>query len=144
MGFLSSIDISGSALTAQRLRMDVISENIANAETTMTDTGEPYRRKVCVLGERQSFSSALDRALGADTQSKGVMVTQIVTDNSDFELEYDPDHPLADEDGYVRKPNVDEVEEIIDLMEATRSYEANVTALNATKSMAVKALDIGK
>jgi flagellar basal-body rod protein FlgC len=144
MGFLSSIDISGSALTAQRLRMDVISENIANAETTMTDTGEPYRRKVCVLGERQSFSSALDRALGADTQSKGVMVTQIVTDNSDFELEYDPEHPLADEDGYVRKPNVDEVEEIIDLMEATRSYEANVTALNATKSMAVKALDIGK
>jgi len=144
MGFLSSIDISGSALTAQRLRMDVISENIANAETTMTDTGEPYRRKVCVLGERQSFSSALDRALGGDTQPKGVMVTQIVTDNSDFELEYDPDHPLADEDGYVCKPNVDEVEEIIDLMEATRSYEANVTALNATKSMAVKALDIGK
>jgi len=138
MGFLSSIDISGSALTAQRLRMDVISENIANAETTMTDTGEPYRRKVCVMGERQPFSSVLDGEM-----AKGVMVSNIVEDNSDFELEYDPDNPLANEEGYVLKPNVDEVEEIIDMMEATRSYEANVTALNATKNMAAKALSIG-
>ena len=138
MGFLSSIDISGSALTAQRLRMDVISENIANAETMVTDEGEPYRRKVCVMGERQSFSSVLDGEMG-----KGVMVTDIVRDNSDFELEYDPDNPLANEEGYVLMPNVDEVEEIIDLMEATRSYEANVTALNATKNMAAKALTIG-
>jgi flagellar basal-body rod protein FlgC len=138
MGFLSTIDISGSALTAQRLRMDVISENIANAETTTTDTGEPYRRKVCELGERQSFSSALNDAVG-----KGVMVTKIVEDQSDFELEYDPDNPLANAEGYVQMPNVDEVEEIIDLMGATRSYEANVTALNATKSMAAKALEIG-
>ena len=138
MGFLSSIDISGSALTAQRLRMDVISENIANAETTVTDNGEPYRRKVCVMGERQSFSSALDSAM-----AKGVMVTNIIEDNSDFEMEYDPDNPLANEDGYVLMPNVDEVEEIIDLMGATRSYEANVTALNATKNMAAKALQIG-
>lgn len=139
MGFLSSIDISGSALTAQRLRMDVISENIANAETTTTDTGEPYRRKVCVLSERSSFSSMLSNAMGG-----GVMVSQIVEDQSDFELEYDPDNPLAGEDGYVRMPNVDEVEEIIDLMEATRSYEANVTALDATKSIAMKALEIGR
>ena len=139
MGFLSSIDISGSALTAQRLRMDVISENIANAETTTTDTGEPYRRKVCVLSQRSSFSSMLGDAMGS-----GVMVSQIVEDQSDFELEYDPDNPMAGEDGYVRMPNVDEVEEIIDLMEATRSYEANVTALDATKSIAMKALEIGK
>ena len=138
MGFLSTIDISGSALTAQRLRMDVISENIANAETTMTDDGEPYRRKVCIMGPRQSFSSVLDGEL-----SRGVMVTDIIEDASDFELEYDPDNPLANEEGYVLMPNVDEVEEIIDLMEATRSYEANVTALNATKSMAAKALSIG-
>ncbi len=139
MGFLSSIDISGSALTAQRLRMDVISENIANAETTTTDTGEPYRRKVCQLSERSSFSSVLGDAMGG-----GVMVSRIVEDQSDFELEYDPDNPLAGPDGYVRMPNVDEVEEIIDLMEATRSYEANVTALNSTKSIAMKALEIGK
>ncbi len=138
MGFLSSIDISGSALTAQRLRMDVISENIANADTTVTDSGEPYRRKVCVLGERTSFSSVLGDAMG-----KGVKVTQIMEDQSDFELEYDPDNPLANADGYVQMPNVDEVEEIIDMMSATRSYEANVTALNATKSMAAKALEIG-
>ena len=138
MGFLSSIDISGSALTAQRLRMDVISENIANAETTGTDSGEPYRRKVCVLSERTSFSSVLGNAIGS-----GVVVSGIVEDTSDFELEYDPDNPLANEDGYIQMPNVDEVEEIIDLMEATRSYEANVTAMNATKSMAVKALEIG-
>lgn len=141
MGFLSSLDISGSALTAQRLRMDVISQNIANAETTETDTGGPYRRKVCVLAERaaDSFSSVLGRTLGG-----GVMVSQIVEDQSDFEVEYDPDNPLADTDGYVKKPNVDEVEELIDLMSATRSYEANVTALDATKSMAVKALEIGR
>jgi flagellar basal-body rod protein FlgC len=139
MSFLSSIDISGSALPAQRLRMDLISENIANAETTVTDSGDPYRRKVCVLSERQSFSAALGDAVGG-----GVMVTQILEDQSDFELEYDPDNPLANEDGYVLMPNVDEVEEIIDLMGATRSYEANVTALNATKSMAVKALEIGR
>ncbi len=139
MGFLSSIDISGSALTAQRLRMDVISENIANAETTQTDSGEPYRRKVCTLSERGSFQDALGKAVNG-----GVVVSSIVEDASDFELEYDPDNPLAGEDGYVRMPNVDEVEEIIDLMEATRSYEANVTALNATKSMAIKALEIGK
>lgn len=140
MGFLSSLDISGSALTAQRLRMDVISENIANADTTETDTGRPYRRKVCVLQERNanSFSSAFDKAIG-----NGVKVSQITEDQSDFELEYDPTNPLAEADGYVRKPNVDEVEELIDLMSATRSYEANVTALDATKNMAVKALEIG-
>ena len=137
MGFLSSIDISGSALTAQRLRMDVISENIANADTMITSSGEPYRRKVCVLSERQLFSTVLGESIGG-----GVMVSGIVEDGSDFELEYDPDSPLANEEGYVERPNVDEVEEIIDLMEATRSYEANVTALNATKSMAVKALEI--
>jgi flagellar basal-body rod protein FlgC len=140
MGFLSSMDISGSALTAQRLRMDIISENLANADTTVTDTGGPYRRKVCVFEERSadSFSNAFEKAIGG-----GVKVSQIIEDQSDFEVEYDPASPLADADGYVRRPNVDEVEEIIDLMSATRSYEANVTALNATKSMAVKALEIG-
>lgn len=141
MAFLSSIDISGSALTAQRLRMDVISENIANAETTTTDTGDPYRRRVCVLSERPSFANSLSDAMSG---GGGVMVSKIVEDQSDFELEYDPDNPLAGPDGYVRMPNVDEVEEIIDLMEATRSYEANVTALNATKDMAIKALEIGR
>lgn len=138
MGFLSSLDINASALTAQRMRMDVISQNIANANTTRTENGQPYRRRVVVMQERPSdFASVLKQATGS-----GVMVSQIVEDVSDFEYEYDPDHPDADENGYVALPNVDETEEIIDLMESTRSFEANVTALNATKSMAMKALEI--
>jgi flagellar basal-body rod protein FlgC len=140
MSFLSSLNISASALTAQRMRMDVISENIANADTTRTENGGPYRRRVTVLAEQpQTFSSVLSKATGG-----GVVVSQIVEDMSDFEYEYDPDHPDADEMGYVAKPNVDEAREIIDLMSATRSYEANVTALNATKSIAMKALEIGR
>lgn len=138
MGFLSSLDISASALTAQRVRMNVISENIANADTTRTDSGEAYRRRVVTLGERPaSFSDELKSATGG-----GVMVTGIVEDASDFEYEYDPTHPDANEAGYVAYPNVEETKEIIDLMSATRSYEANVTALNATKNMAAKALEI--
>lgn len=141
MGFLSSIDISGSALTAQRLRMEVISENIANMNTTKTANGEPYRRKVCELSEIQgeSFSSYLNGAVGG-----GVQVSSIASDQAPFKLEYDPTNPLADENGYVSYPNVDEVQELTDMMSATRSYEANVTALNATKSMAAKALEIGR
>ena len=137
MGFLSSLDISASALTAQRVRMNVISENIANADSTRTENGAPYRRRVVAMGEKPAaFSDALKSATG------GVMVTRIVEDASDFEYDYDPTHPDANEQGYVAYPNVDETEEIIDLMAATRSYEANVTALNATKSMAAKALEI--
>jgi flagellar basal-body rod protein FlgC len=144
MGFLSSMDISTSALTAQRMRMDVISENIANADTTRTDNGEPYRRRSVVLSQKQgtSFSSYYEDAKSA-TVGRGVCVSEIVEDESDFILEYDPTHPDADADGYVSYPNVDEVEEMIDMMSATRSFEANVTALNATKSMAMKALEIG-
>lgn len=138
MGFLSSLDISASALTAQRMRMNVVSENIANADTTRTADGEPYRRRVVTMGEKPSaFADALHSATGG-----GVMVTGIVEDASAFEYEYDPTHPDANAEGYVAYPNVDETEEIIDLMSATRSYEANVTALNATKSMAIKALEI--
>jgi flagellar basal-body rod protein FlgC len=140
MGFLSSLDVSASALTAQRMRMDVISENIANADTTRTENGGPYRRRVVELAEQPlTFSAALKQATGG-----GVVVSQIVEDQSDFEYEYDPTNPDADANGYVAKPNVDTAEEIIDMMSATRSYEANVTALNATKSIAMKALEIGR
>lgn len=139
MGFLDNMDISASGLTAQRMRMDVISQNIANASTTRTADGEPYRRRVTVLSEKPApFSSYLNAA------GSGVAVTHITQDMSDFLLEHDPGHPDADENGYVRLPNVDEVKEMLDMMSATRAYEANVTALNATKSMAMKALEIGK
>ena len=145
MAFLSSLDISGSALTAQRLRMDIISQNIANASTTRTANGEPYRRRVAVLQQREgsSFQSYLDNANSASSGG-GVMVTGIATDMSDFKSEYDPNHPDADANGYVQYPNVDEVTELVDMMAATRAYEANITALNATKNMALKALEIGR
>lgn len=140
MAFLKSLDISASALTSQRMRMDVISQNIANATTTRTEDGTPYRRRVVVMSEKPgTFASVLGKVTGA-----GVKVSQIVEDASDFEYRYDPNHPDANEMGYVAMPNVDEVEEIIDLMSATRSYEANVTVLNATKGMAMKALEIGR
>lgn len=150
MAFLSSLDISGSALTAQRLRMDVISQNIANANTTRTENGEPYRRRVAVFTERPGtakFSSFLNKAQEDQRDQvagRGVVVSSIATDMSDFKREYDPTHPDADENGYVLYPNVNEVTEMVDMMAATRAYEANITALNATKSMALKALEIGK
>lgn len=138
MAFLKSLDISASALTAQRMRMDVISQNIANATTTRTAAGGPYRRRVVVMSEN-SFSTVFGKTLGG-----GVKVSGIVEDASGFEYKFDPDHPDANELGFVAMPNVDEVEEIIDMMSASRSYEANVTVLNATKSIAMKALEIGR
>jgi flagellar basal-body rod protein FlgC len=139
------MDISASALTAQRMRMDVISENIANATTTRTANGGPYRRRVVVMEQKQGdpFSSYLQDARNA-AAGNGVQISAIVEDPSPFILQYDPTHPDADANGYVQMPNVDEVTEMVDMMSATRSYEASVTALNATKGMAMKALEIGK
>lgn len=142
MSFLKSMDISGSALTAQRLRMDVIAENIANAETTRTADGGPYRRKYVLMGENEkSFSQHLDGAMGT---GNGVKVTSIVEDESPLTPVYNPSHPDADENGYVNMPNVNTVTEMIDMMSATRSYEANITAINAFKNMSFKSLEIGK
>ncbi|SMC35355.1 flagellar basal body rod protein FlgC [Papillibacter cinnamivorans] len=144
MGFLSSLDISASGLTAQRLRMDVISENIANIDTTRTDSGEPYRRKYIVLSEKNKpFSSYLENG-EAGTSAGGVYVSRVGEDQSDFTLKYDPNNVDADENGYVKMPNVDLSTEMVDMMSAYRSYEANVTAFNASKDMAVKALEIGE
>lgn len=145
MGFLDSLDISASGLTAQRLRMDVISENIANIDTTRTESGEPYRRKYVVFKADENdsdFSSYMENAVGTSA-SRGVYVTQIGEDQSPFVLEYDPTNPDANEYGYVEKPNVDLSQEMVDMISAYRSYEANVTAFNASKDMAVKALEIG-
>lgn len=145
MSFMKSMDISASALTAQRMRMDIISQNIANANTTRTAAGGPYRRRVAVLSQTDSpvFSQYLNDARDA-VVGNGVKVSQIVEDNSPFTMDYDPSNPDADANGYVAMPNVDIVTEMLDMMSATRSYEANVTALNATKNMAVKALEIGR
>ncbi len=145
MSFLSSLDISASGLTAQRLRMDVISENIANIDTTRTATGGPYRRRYVIFQEQSSkpFSQYLDESIGS-TAGSGVYVSQIAEDQSAFTLKYDPTNPDANAEGYVQMPNVDLTTEMVDMMSATRSYEANITAVNATKSMAMTALEIGK
>ncbi len=145
MSFLDSLNISGSALTAQKLRMDVISSNIANASTTRTENGDTYRRKMVVFSEATNspFSGVLDSLAQAENLG-GVEVTAIVEDQSDLKPVYDPDHPDADESGYVMMPNVDTVDEMVDMMSATRSYQANVTVFNAVKLMATKALEIGR
>jgi len=145
MGFFNSLDIGASGLTAQRVRMDTISQNIANINTTRTEDGTPYRRKDVVFEERSdSFSSVLANASNNLSAGQGVRVTKIVEDSSDFKKQYDPGHPDADAEGYVSMPNVDVVTEMVNMISATRSYEANVTSINATKSMALKALEIGK
>ena len=144
MSFLSSFNISASGMTAQRLRMDIAAENISNMETTRTQDGGPYRRKVVVLQEQpMSFKSVLNRA-ASGTEKGGVVVSEIVEDQSDLQPVYNPGHPDADETGYVLMPNVDLVKETVDSMAAYRAYEANVTAFNTMKSMAQKALEIGR
>ena len=144
MSFLQSLNISGSGLTAQRLRMDVISENIANIDSTRTEAGGPYRRKLVVLSSTGDFKNLMVKNLKEQEVRGGVEVTEIVEDQSDFKLVYDPEHPDADENGYVSMPNVDSLKETVDMMEAFRAYQANITALNTTKQMAVKALEIGR
>jgi flagellar basal-body rod protein FlgC len=154
MAFLNSMDISGSALTASRLRMDVISENIANAETTRTEKGGPYRRKMVVYEPQtrqgnSSFQSMLDNEVSAsssdpDQQFGGVKVSAIVDDPTPFTQVYDPSNPDANTQGYVQKPNVDIVKETLDMMSVSRAYTANINALNAVKTMASKALEMGK
>jgi flagellar basal-body rod protein FlgC len=144
MGFLSGMNISGSALTAQRMRMDVISENIANVDTTRAADGKPYTRKVVILQERNtSFSDVLKNSETGSAEG-GVRVIEIGEDPSPYQLVYDPNHPDANEEGYVEMPNVNITQEMVDMISAYRSYEANVTAFNAYKDMAVKALEIGR
>lgn len=134
MNLFRSMETSASGLTAERLRMDVIADNIANANTTRTPEGGPYRRKLVFFVPRP----------GDDGLGGGVRVGGIGRDLSPFKLRYDPGHPDADAQGYVRMPNVDTVREMVDLITASRAYEANVTAINAAKGMFMRALDIGR
>lgn len=147
MGYFGALDIGASALTAQRLRMDTILQNIANANTTRTEDGTPYRRRLVVFQERSQgipFSAYLSASSKERYIGKGVKVSAIVEDSSPFKKVYDPGHPDADQEGYVEMPNVDTVTEMVNMISATRAYEANVTSINTTKSMAMKALEIGK
>lgn len=147
MGMFSAIDASGSGLTAERLRMDVISNNIANANTTRTAEGGAYRRKVVVFEPRTEEASRFAQVLANETKQKpgnGVRATQITGDMSPFRMVYEPGHPDANQEGYVEMPNLNIVTEMVDMITASRAYEANVTAVNSAKNMAMKALDIGK
>ena len=150
MSMFSGIDASASGLTAERLRMDVISNNIANVNTTRTEGGGPYQRKYVVFRPRensgQEFAGVLSSAMNqaGPKVGAGVRAVGIVADDTQGKLVFDPGHPDANADGYVELPNVNIVTEMVDMITASRAYEANVTAVNAAKSMAMKALDMGK
>ena len=145
MSMFTGFDISASGLTAQRLRMDVVAENVANAGTTRTGDGDVYRRKVVNFEEKDSqtsFSRVLNKSID-NYSGKGVKVTSVFEDTwNDTTLVYEPGHPDANADGYVEYPNVNIVEEMTDLIDASRSYEANATAFEASKSMAMKGLSM--
>ena len=150
MSMFGGLEISASGLTAERLRMDVTAENLANAQTTRGADGQPYRRKEVVLSEVAggTFGTQLAAAMGAKGASGsgvtpgGVEVSAITEDTSPGKLVYDPGHPDANADGYVQMPNVDTVSEMVDLITSQRSYEANVTAMQSAKQMFTKTLDI--
>jgi flagellar basal-body rod protein FlgC len=146
MGLLHSLRISASALSAQRLRMDTIANNVANVNTTRGPDGGPYRRQTVALaeaGREVPFGDFLGRA-GSASSGAGVVVTRIHTDNAPPRRVHDPAHPDADADGYVLLPRIDIVTEMTDLVGASRAYQASVTVLNATKSIALNALGIGR
>ena len=141
MSLFGGLEISASALTAERLRMDVVAENLANAQTTRGADGQPYRRKEVVLQERAgSFGASLSAAM--NQRGGGVEVGAVVEDQTPLKRVYDPGHPDADEDGYVAMPNVDTVTEMVDLIGAQRAYEANVTAMQAAKQMFSRTLEL--
>ncbi len=149
MGFFSIFRVAASGMASQRVRMNVISSNLANANTTRTPEGGPYRRKDVIfmstdVDRPESFGDFIRRAVFSDREVEGVKVLEIVEDPSPFRKVYDPYHPDADKDGYVSYPNVDVVKEMVNLLSASRSFEANVTAFNAAKSMVMKTLEIGR
>lgn len=159
MGLFTSMDISATGMSAQRYRMDIISENVANANTTRTEDGTPYRRKVVTFTTQETdrsnnFGHVLDAIVGKGRFAKdmkgredaigyGVKITKISEDNdTPMNMVYDPSHPDADENGYVTYPNVNIITEMTNLIDASRAYEANNTALGASKSIAMKGLNL--
>jgi flagellar basal-body rod protein FlgC len=135
MKIFSAIQISASGLTAERFRLDLIANNIANVSTTRTEEGGPYQRKTAVFAER--LDSARKSGLG-------VRVAGVSEDRTEPRLAFEPEHPDANSEGYVAYPNINVIQEMVDMITATRAYEANVTMLNASKSMFLKALEIGR
>lgn len=147
MGMFDSFNINASGLTAQRYRMDVIAENVANANTTRTENGDPYKRKVVTFEEKNGNYDNFDTIFGRASSryaGHGVKVGKTFEDNSEGAMVYDPAHPDADENGYVTYPNVNIITEMTNLIDASRSYEANATAFNASKEIMKQGLQMGK
>ncbi len=148
MGMFDAFNINASGMTAQRYRMDIISENVANANTTRTEDGTPYRRKVVTFAEKTdgigNFNTVFKNA-GKKYQANGVKVDAVHEDTwTEMKKVYDPSHPDADEDGYVTYPNINAIAEMTNLIDASRAYEANATAFTASKAIALQGLNIGK
>lgn len=146
MGLFQAFDISATGMTAQRFRTDIIAQNVANVNTTRTENGDPYRRKIVTFQEKDvtPFSNVLQGTRQQYT-GNGVKVVSVSEDDStDFIMKYDPSHPDADENGYVSYPNVNIITEMTNLIDASRAYEANTTAFDASKAMAQAGLQIGK
>jgi len=145
MDFLTSLKISSSGLAANRKRMGAISSNIANAQTTRTAEGGPYRKKDVVFGSepaRENFGEILEGEM--DEKAQKVHATEVISSNKPPILKYEPNHPDANKDGYVAYPDINVMEEMADMISASRAYEANISAMNTTKSMAMKALELGR
>ncbi|MGN0665173.1 MAG: flagellar basal body rod protein FlgC [Huintestinicola sp.] len=158
MAFLTSLDIGGSALSAQRLRMDIISQNIANQDSYNTSADRVYCRQLTVFTEKKSFSEELNKFASAEESTHrrgvyyrkgtnkyrpaGVTVAEVIDDETPMTPVYDPDNPLADEEGYIYQTNVDNTKEQIDLLAAQRAYEANISAIAAVKAMNTKAMEL--
>lgn len=147
MGMFTAWDVNASGLTAQRFRMDIISQNVANANTTRTEDGTPYRRKVVTFSEKETqtpFSRVLNKERD-NYSGKGVKVNSVQEDDwTEMTKVYDPAHPDADDDGYVTYPNVNIITEMTNLIDASRAYQANATAFTTSKTIALKGLEIGK
>lgn len=152
MSLMSTLNISASGMSAQRTRMDIIAQNVANVNTTRDENGEAYRRQTVVFEERSNANKNFESYLEAQKTGlsfnprigTGVKISSIVEDHvTAMKTVYDPSHPDANEEGYVTMPNVNTVTEMTNLIDANRSYEANVTAFNATKNMALKGLELG-
>ncbi|MGE4317667.1 MAG: flagellar basal body rod protein FlgC [Deferribacterales bacterium] len=133
MSYFDVMNVAATGMSAQRIRITAISSNLANAQTTKTADGGPYKRQDVV------FQTIMD-----GQNAGGVKVNQVITDDKPPILKYEPDHPDADEEGYVAYPNVNPIEEMVNMLEASRSYEANTTVLNTAKQLALKAIEIGK
>lgn len=150
MGFFGAMDASASGLTIERLRMDIISQNLANVDTTRTQNGTPYKRKSVLIQSSQdnkSFASYLSSSMNSTSSNvvgNGVKAVRIIEDETEGPKNYDPSHPDADADGYVTMPNVNAVTEMVNMISANRAYEANISALNTSSEMGAKTLSIGK